>query len=46
VYKRQALVGLEVQNKDDFNSLIARMRSESINFERINDNPMLFEMLV
>jgi len=41
-----ALVGLEVQNKDDFNSLIARMRSESINFEHINDNPMLFEMLV
>lgn len=41
-----ALVGLEVQNKVDFESLIARMSSQGINFEHINDNPMLFEMLV
>ena len=41
-----ALVGLEVQNKDDFNSLIQRMKNEGINFEHINNNPMLFEMLV
>jgi len=41
-----ALVGLEVQNKADFESLIDRMKSQGINFEHINDNPMLFEMLV
>lgn len=41
-----ALVGLEVQNKEDFDSLILRMKAEGINFEHINDNPMLFEMLV
>jgi len=41
-----ALVGLEVQNKTDFESLINRMTDQGINFEHINDNPMLFEMLV
>ena len=41
-----ALVGLEVQNKADFEALIGRMKSQSINYEHINDNPMLFEMLV
>jgi len=41
-----ALVGLEVQSKSDFESLIERMKTEGINFEHINDNPMLFEMLV
>ena len=41
-----ALVGLEVQNRADFDSLVSRMRDGGINFEHINDNPMLFEMLV
>ncbi|PHI19439.1 threonine dehydratase [Lewinellaceae bacterium SD302] len=41
-----ALVGLELKNPDDFKPLLARMRAEGINFEHINDNPMLFEMLV
>jgi threonine dehydratase len=41
-----ALVGLEVQNRNDFISLIERMKKQGINFEHINDNPMLFEMLV
>lgn len=41
-----ALVGLELQDKADFNSLIERMNREGINFEHINNNPMLFEMLV
>ena len=41
-----ALVGLELQNKEDFESLVQRMKAEGINFEHINDNPMLFEMLV
>lgn len=41
-----ALVGLEVQCKEDFESLVRRMKDGGINFEHINDNPMLFEMLV
>jgi threonine dehydratase len=41
-----ALVGLEVQNRNDFKSLIERMKNQGINFEHINNNPMLFEMLV
>jgi threonine dehydratase len=41
-----ALVGLELQNKEDFESLVERMKVEGINFEHINNNPMLFEMLV
>lgn len=41
-----ALVGLELQSKNDFQSLVERMKKEGINFEHINDNPMLFEMLV
>lgn len=41
-----ALVGIEVRCKEDFDSLINRMKSQGINFEHINDNPMLFEMLV
>lgn len=41
-----ALVGLELQSKSDFQALVQRMKAEGINFEHINDNPMLFEMLV
>lgn len=41
-----ALVGLELQNVHDFESLIDRMTRQGINFEHLNDNPMLFEMLV
>lgn len=41
-----ALVGLELQNKEDFDSLVERMKARGINFEHINNNPMLFEMLV
>jgi len=41
-----ALVGIEVQSKVDFDILVEKMKSEGINFEHINDNPMLFEMLV
>ncbi|MDF1696108.1 MAG: threonine ammonia-lyase IlvA [Saprospiraceae bacterium] len=41
-----ALVGLELQNKEDFDALVQRMTNQGINFEHINNNPMLFEMLV
>lgn len=41
-----ALVGIELKYKQDFDALIERMTASKINFEHINHNPMLFEMLV
>jgi threonine dehydratase len=41
-----AMVGIELKNKDDFDSLIDRMHKASINFEHINHSRTLFEMLV
>ena len=41
-----ALVGIELSDSKDFQGLVDRMTATGINFEHINDNPMLFEMLV
>ncbi len=41
-----ALVGLELSDANDFESLIQRFLDAEISFEHINNNPMLFEMLV
>ncbi len=41
-----ALVGIVVEDKSDFETLLERMKEEGINFEHINNNPMLFSMLV
>lgn len=41
-----ALVGIELADADDFDGLVSRMTEKGINFEHINNNPMLFEMLV
>jgi len=41
-----ALVGIELQDKGDFATLIQRMKAEGINYQHLNNNPMLFEMLV
>jgi len=41
-----ALVGIELKDQNDFSSLIERMSASNINYEHINNNPMLFEMLV
>jgi threonine dehydratase len=41
-----ALVGLELKTKEDFDALVDRMKENSINYEHLNDRPMLFEMLV
>lgn len=41
-----ALVGIELQNKDDFQPLLDRMSKADIKFEHLNKNPMLFEMLI
>ncbi len=41
-----ALVGLEFRSHEDYQPLVDRMVAAGINFEHINTNPMLFEMLV
>lgn len=41
-----ALVGIELQQKEDFESLVERMNKADINFQHLNKNPMLFEMLI
>lgn len=41
-----ALVGVQVANKEDFKSLIRRMDANNINYEYINENNKLFEILI
>lgn len=41
-----ALVGIELENKADFEPLVARMKAAKIQFEYINDKPDLFEFLI
>jgi len=41
-----ALVGLQVKNKEDYKSLVERMEEHKINFQNINEQKMLFELLV
>jgi threonine dehydratase len=41
-----ALVGLEFKKREDYPPLLDRMIASGINFEHLNSNPMLFEMLV
>ncbi len=41
-----ALVGIELKNKSDYTGLIERMKSAKIDYRALNDDPMLFEMLL
>ncbi|MDA9774151.1 threonine ammonia-lyase IlvA [Saprospiraceae bacterium] len=41
-----ALVGIELKNKEDFEALMQRMDQNNINYEHINDRPILFEWIV
>ncbi len=41
-----ALVGIEIQNKNDYEALTERMSAKGINFQHINHDRMLFDMLV
>jgi threonine dehydratase len=41
-----ALVGLELASMKDFDILVEKMRVQGIDFQYLNNNPMLFEMLV
>lgn len=41
-----ALVGIELQKKEDFNGLIQRMDAMKINYEYLNDQENLFQYLI
>ncbi|NBA88821.1 threonine ammonia-lyase [Emticicia sp. CRIBPO] len=41
-----ALVGIEIEKKDDFEGLIQRMENSNVQFTYINDKPELFEFLI
>ncbi len=41
-----ALVGIEVEKPGDYDALLARMEEHRVNYEVLNDKPMLFQMLV
>lgn len=44
--KGPALIGIELQNPEDYDNLIARMEEQGIRYEYLNDNPNLFEFLI
>ena len=44
--KGPVLIGIELQNPDDFHGLTERMRESNIDYEYLNDNPNLFEFLI
>lgn len=41
-----AMVGIELGDPADFQPLLSRLRAAGINYEHLNDKPMLFEMWV
>ena len=41
-----AVVGIELKDKNDYASLLKRMEENGINFQTLNDNPRLYELLV
>lgn len=41
-----ALVGIQMQSPDDYQSLIERMEAQGVNYQTLNDKSMLFEMLI
>jgi threonine dehydratase len=41
-----ALIGIQLQQRDDYEALIQRMEAYHINYRTLNDSQMLFEMLV
>ena len=41
-----ALVGIQVRRKEDYEHLLERMKSYNINYQTLNNSPMLFDLLV
>lgn len=44
--KGPVLIGIELQNPNDFEGLTERMKRDNIDYEYLNDNPNLFEFLI
>ena len=44
--KGPVLIGIELQNPDDFAALTERMHEHCIDYQYLNDNPTLFEFLI
>lgn len=44
--KGPALIGIELQNQDDFDGLLQRMRDKNFVYEYLNDSPDLFQYLI
>ncbi|WP_167608426.1 threonine ammonia-lyase [Maribellus sediminis] len=44
--KGPAVIGIEVQKKEDFNGLVQRMEENGFIFEYLNDRPDLFQFLI
>ena len=40
------LIGIELQNPDDFAALTERMLANNIDYQYLNANPTLFEFLI
>jgi threonine dehydratase len=41
-----ALIGIEVASKEDFKALMRRLNANNVNYEYINENDKLFEILI
>ncbi|MCL4143148.1 UNVERIFIED_CONTAM: hypothetical protein GTU68_060058 [Idotea baltica] len=41
-----ALVGIELEKKEDYNGLIDRMNTYNINYQPVNNDPTLFQLLI
>lgn len=41
-----ALIGIEVESRDEFEALVHRMNANGVNYEYINENNKLFEILI
>lgn len=41
-----ALVGIELEDKTGFDAFISKMKAKGINYQHVNENPILFNMLV
>ena len=41
-----ALVGIEIQQKEDYNGLIDRMNKKGIRYQLLKDNPDVYRLLI
>jgi threonine dehydratase len=44
--KGPAVIGIEIQKKEDFNPLVRRMKENGFVYEYLNEKPDLFQFLI